>query len=147
MRIHFTYGKLNFEDEVETIEEYNLFEKIVKKAIYGLSDEDIATTMDIYRKNDKTKKNKPQPKAEPNHFKDNSEPVATVETVNYNDDAALEQIFIKPQDEPASEKQREYMRKLGIQFDENISKTGAMDLIAEWKKARNIPDNGRRILK
>ena len=51
----------------------------------------------------------------------------------------------KPAEEPASESQKAYMWKLGIQFPENITKIQAIDLINEYKVANGIPIRKKKI--
>ena len=46
-------------------------------------------------------------------------------------------------DEPASEGQKRYMDKLGIEYDEMTSKYEAIDLINNYKRAHNIPITGK----
>lgn len=46
-------------------------------------------------------------------------------------------------DEPASEGQKRYMDKLGIEYNEMTSKYEAIDLINNYKRAHNIPITGK----
>ena len=46
--------------------------------------------------------------------------------------------------EYASEGQKAYMDKLGIEYNDKTTKIEAIDLINEWKVAHNIPISGKQ---
>lgn len=61
-----------------------------------------------------------------------------------NEEIQFQQVQQSPSgDEPASEGQKRYMDKLGIEYDETTSKYEAIDMINDYKRAHNIPITGK----
>ena len=137
MNIKYIYGSLSFDATITTKEELYDFVDLTKRAIYGLSDEEIANTVQVYKsKENRTKKTK-SVKREANTA--DSAPVCKLDI---DDSKGIEEIFT-PQEPLASDAQKKYMTKLGITYTDMTTKIEAIDAINKWKIEHNIPLSGK----
>lgn len=142
MKITFNYKGIIFEDIVENYDDVNMFGKLVRSAAFALDYNDIDKSVEIYKEKTQeapkpTKEDrKAQLKREMEEAYRKNVAACKKQAAAYN----AEPVDVK--EELASEGQKKYMDKLGIDYDENTTKIEAIDLINDYKRANNIPVRG-----
>ena len=115
MKIKFKYGNIECEGEVETLEDINAFGRLARIAAYNMRTEDIEKSFQFYS-----------------------------QTATETDETHKANKNISPKVELATEGQKNYMDKVGLEYDETTTKIEAMDIIAAWKEENNIPTQYKR---
>lgn len=145
MKLIYKYNdQITIESEFTNIEEKNFQIKLLKYTIVDLDQDNLETSLQIYREardeasktaqksNEKSTANK-RSKAAPKRATDVQKPIKVEELTKEVADKVFDE-------EPASPSQCAYMKKLGIKFEPGITKIEAINKINEYKRA-----NGWRV--
>lgn len=129
MKVKFKYDNLEFDFDVNSLEDLFDQSTLIRSTIFTMSDEEIKKTLEIY-------KNKAQNCATDNVSKSNNKNVSpkgknTTEGQKQAKNEEPEVVI-----EMITPGQKNYMEKLGVPYDDTLTKEEAIIRINDFKRAR-----------
>lgn len=128
MKVKFNYKNLEFEFEAESLEDLFAQSTLVKSTIFAMSDEEIEQSLEIY-------KNKAQNSSSNNVSKSDNKNICPEDKNTTEDQKQAKNEEPEVVEELMTEGQKGYMDKLGIPYDETLTKKEAIIRINDFKRA------------